>query len=604
MGGRLVTAEATPHSRSLVDAAGEFDAEESMRRARFIEQCAWATALCGLVAACVYGRWGSWWSVVPPLALVPTSLGVGAWVRRRGEGERVVHAFCLTAVVAIVVTPSLAGIESPVYLPLTMVPLGASLMGGAGAGRFWTGLLSGGLLVAAVALPYDGEERALAWLTLVATVTVGYGATLAERARTRALTSLHAAQAEARRQVEARLEAARELGRARAVFETAFRHAPALLILARLSDGRLLGVNDAFERTLGWRRDEVLGRSLGALRIWTSEDRHGVMRKVDADGRIDAMEITFRTRAGTPVTFLASAEVLERDGEGSFLAQLVDVTERKRSEKEALRYRRALEARLAERGEQLQRSQAELKRADRLAAAGTLASGIAHQINNPIGAIVAAAQFALGMREEAGREAIREDALETIVDEAQRCGKIVKNLLKFARNEPTAKWRNDLNAVARSALESVRGDVERRGGALEADYASRPLPVYASSIDLQQVVVNLVRNAVESEPGGVCVRVRLFERAETAVLEVSDDGAGFSPEARDRAFDPFFTTRVHDGGTGLGLSLVHGIVSDHDGRVEILDNAPRGARVRLTLPLMGPEPGTIHVDSAGALDTA
>ncbi len=298
------------------------------------------------------------------------------------------------------------------------------------------------------------------------------------------------------------------------------------------------------------------------------------------------VELSFCTRSGDHVWLLASAEILEIDGRGYLLAQGVDISERKRAEKELALYRDQLEARFEERGEQLRASLEELRRQERLSSVGTLASGIAHQINNPIGGIVAAAQFALGARGGSDRDAIREEALARIVEEAQRCGRIVKNILKFARNEQTAKWRNDLGPIVRGAVESARSYVEQRGGQLHVSLEAQPIPVHASPIDLEQVVVNLVRNAAESRTAGVNVRVCTRIQGDRGLLEVSDDGIGFPERDRERLFDPFRTSRISEGGSGLGLSVVHTIVKDHAGRIDLDDAEPHGATVRVALPLL------------------
>ncbi|MBK7949043.1 MAG: HAMP domain-containing histidine kinase [Deltaproteobacteria bacterium] len=248
-------------------------------------------------------------------------------------------------------------------------------------------------------------------------------------------------------------------------------------------------------------------------------------------------------------------------------------------------YRAELELRLVERSEQLRASLVRLEEQQRLVAVGTLAAGIAHQINNPIGAIAAAAQYALIAGEDDDAAAIREEALSTVVDEARRCGRIVRSVLQFARDEPTPKWVESLNPVVVRACEQTRDYVEERGGRLELRLADEPLAVRMSPIDLEQVVVNLIRNGAESRKDGANVEVATVGVDDEAWLLVVDDGDGIDPTLRTRVLEPFFTTRLAEGGSGLGLSVVHGIVQSHGGALE-LDGLPAGGtRICVRLPL-------------------
>lgn len=248
-------------------------------------------------------------------------------------------------------------------------------------------------------------------------------------------------------------------------------------------------------------------------------------------------------------------------------------------------YQAVLEARLEERNEQLRASLVRLEEQQRLVAVGTLAAGIAHQINNPIGAIVAAAQYAQVARDDADAAAIRDDALARVIDEARRCGRIVKSILQFARHEPTPKWIEDLNPTVMRAARITREYAESRGGSLALKISDEPLPVCMSPIDLEQAFVNLIRNAVESRATGVSIEVETLRTSQTACVYVCDDGPGIDPAIRARVVEPFFTTRLAEGGSGLGLSVVHGIVSDHGGRLEIEPRGPQGTRARIELPI-------------------
>ena len=235
------------------------------------------------------------------------------------------------------------------------------------------------------------------------------------------------------------------------------------------------------------------------------------------------------------------------------------------------RFQSELEALVEERTRALEASHRELRRAERLASIGTLAAGVAHEINNPVGAIVISAEYALGSGDGSDREAIWRSALEENRAQAQRCARIVKALLRFASGSTAEKSRQDLNAMVRSALSAMRGglgrdDFER----IETELAPDLIEVVADPLGIEQVVVNLVRNALEasSESAGV-VRVATGCDGEGPCLCVEDDGPGISDGDLPRIFDPFFSTRDRAGGTGLGLSIVHGIVAEHGGSIDV-----------------------------------
>ncbi|MAG30655.1 MAG: hypothetical protein CL908_07175, partial [Deltaproteobacteria bacterium] len=162
-------------------------------------------------------------------------------------------------------------------------------------------------------------------------------------------------------------------------------------------------------------------------------------------------------------------------------------------------------------------------------------------------------------------------------------------VLQFARQEPTAKWVDDLNPTIRRATGLVRQYVHDRGGALELTLSDERLPLLMSPIGLEQVVINLVRNAAESDEGGVNVVVRTESDGGQAVLSVADDGRGIPADQRGRVLDPFYTTRLHEGGTGLGLSVVHGVVTDHGGVLSVDRVVGGGTRFEIRLPLQDDE---------------
>lgn len=236
-------------------------------------------------------------------------------------------------------------------------------------------------------------------------------------------------------------------------------------------------------------------------------------------------------------------------------------------------------------------SEAQLRASERLASVGTLAAGIAHEINNPIGSILAAAQFAQVARGDGDDTETAETldtALDDIVREARRCGGIVRSVLQFARNERTEKWDYTLDDLLRRAVRLTASESERCDATVDLDLPAEPVWVHVNPIQIEQAIVNLVRNAIEA--GGHDIRVRLEPQPAEALarVEVIDDGPGLPDDERARILEPFYTTRRQEGGTGLGLSVVHGIAAEHAGHLQIDTSEAGGLTIRLDLPMIPP----------------
>jgi polar amino acid transport system substrate-binding protein len=259
---------------------------------------------------------------------------------------------------------------------------------------------------------------------------------------------------------------------------------------------------------------------------------------------------------------------------------MTDITESKRSAEELARHRDRLGELVAERTSELERTHERLRQAERLAAVGTFAAGIAHEINNPVGAILVAAQFAQERVDDAD---VVGTALDHIVAEARRSRRIVRGVLEFAGGDSGSRKPCDLNQILRSAREQALPDATERGATLELDLAHALPPVAASEPALDQVLANLVANALEA--GARRVRLRSEASAGEVLLEVRDDGRGIPPEHLAHVLDPFFTTRLESGGTGLGLSLAWGIVRGHGGDLELASEPGRGTTVTVRLPV-------------------
>jgi len=252
------------------------------------------------------------------------------------------------------------------------------------------------------------------------------------------------------------------------------------------------------------------------------------------------------------------------------------------------RHQNDLQALVEERTRELLGSRERLRESDRLAAVGTLTAGIAHQINNPIGAILVGAEFALASEDEDDVDAIRRNVLTSNLEEAQRCASIVQNMLRFTRNEPTEKWIEDLNQVVQRAKRATTAYARDRSGEVVLNLSETSLPVLMSPIEIEQVLVNVIRNGIESMEDDVRVEIRTWKEGAWASIALLDRGRGIDAQQIGRVFDPFYSSRVREGGTGLGLSVAQGIVIDHGGKIHVDSEKGAGTTVSIRLPLSAP----------------
>jgi signal transduction histidine kinase len=249
--------------------------------------------------------------------------------------------------------------------------------------------------------------------------------------------------------------------------------------------------------------------------------------------------------------------------------------------------------------EQLQRAYEELRQKsemliqnEKMSAIGVLAAGVAHELNNPLTAVVGFAQM-IAEKLKANRPANWSDteyeraqqALENLVQGAHRARDIVGSLLRFARaTKPDARTLVDINHTLRDAFVFTEHLLLRHGIMLEKRLAPELPPVWGNSARLQHVFTNLIINAQQATPSGGTVRV-LTERAEQPKgvwVHVEDTGEGIPPEALERIFEPFYTRKEH--GTGLGLSIAKQIIEEHGGEIRVASELGKGARFSVFLP--------------------
>jgi PAS domain S-box-containing protein len=257
-----------------------------------------------------------------------------------------------------------------------------------------------------------------------------------------------------------------------------------------------------------------------------------------------------------------------------YVGAIIDITERKRAEREH---------------ERLRQLEADLAHMNRLTTMGELTASIAHEINQPLTAIVAQSAAALRFldRDNPDLDEAR-DSLSSIMEGGMRAGEVIRGLRALAGKSGPQLTRLDLDDVIRQVLALARGELLRHDVVLRTDLAVDDRPVTGDRVQLQQVLLNLIMNGVEAMRGVTERRRELtvsstFAEQTSVLVSVKDTGPGIVPALAERMFQPFFTTKSD--GLGMGLAICRSIVEAHGGRLWVSPRAPHGADVRFTVPL-------------------
>ncbi|HYE66187.1 MAG TPA: ATP-binding protein [Pyrinomonadaceae bacterium] len=234
--------------------------------------------------------------------------------------------------------------------------------------------------------------------------------------------------------------------------------------------------------------------------------------------------------------------------------------------------------------ERLRELNEQLIRTEKLAAAGTLAAGVAHEVNNPLASISSLIQI---LQTRAGTDAETREMLRLISKQIARITQVLREMMEFARVRPPERAPLDINRIIEASIRLASFDKAFQRLRLIKTVDAKVPQVLADADQLQQVFLNLLLNARDAMPEGGDLHVRTSYQpgAEEMIIEVRDSGSGIAPEHRAHIFDPFFTTKPAGTGTGLGLAVCYGIITAHGGSIEIGPNNGRGTCVRVTLPV-------------------
>ncbi|MBL8492535.1 MAG: PAS domain S-box protein [Rhodocyclaceae bacterium] len=426
------------------------------------------------------------------------------------------------------------------------------------------------------------------------------------------------------RDITERLRAEDALRLSEEKFSRIFHYSPDYIVLTRLADGRIFDVNEGFEETSGWTREEALGRTSLEMNLWvTPEERDYFVDVMRREGRIRNMEARYRRKDGEIGTGLLSASSIVVSGEQCLVTIVRDITDRKRAEAALQALAEDLEQRVARRTEDLSRSnrqlsetletlrhaQDELVRSEKLASLGTLVAGVAHELNTPLGNSLMVATTLAEKHADFGRLAdsgqLRRSVLATYVgqaDEALRmlirnlhqASELIGHFKRLAVDQTSTQRRAfDLREIVDDVLLSVGPQFRKTSHRVE-NLVPAALAFDSYPGPLGQILTNLLSNALLHGFEGLKSRsVTVGARStdnDRVVISVADDGRGIPADIQGRIFDPFFTTRMGRGGSGLGLHIVYTLVTRVlGGRIAFESQAGKGTTFHITLPQTAPE---------------
>lgn len=418
----------------------------------------------------------------------------------------------------------------------------------------------------------------------------------------------------------------------RARFDTLFALTPVPVSIVRLSDGAHLDVNAAWERASGWSRDEIFGRTTLDINGWVSEtERTEYLAALKQDRRIENRPVRFRLRNGEIRHFLSQARIIDHQQTACIFSAYTDLTEQLQSEARLLELNASLEQRVSERTAELEQANAslesslttlrqtrnELAHLETMASLGSMVAGISHELNTPLGNALTLGS-SLHDQVQAFRRRMHEgpltrSALDEFLDDLDQGGGLLTRSLERAAELVTSfkqvavdqsserRRRFMLDELVNDVLNTLRPSLRHRPVELKV-LLDKGITMDSYPGPLGQVVVNLVQNAVihglaDTPQGSVRIEALLAEGE--IELRVADNGCGISAEHLPRIFDPFFTTRLGSGGSGLGLSIVHRIVTTVlGGSIRVSSQPGEGTGFRIRLPLTAPDAASPAAEDA------
>lgn len=241
--------------------------------------------------------------------------------------------------------------------------------------------------------------------------------------------------------------------------------------------------------------------------------------------------------------------------------------------------------------DRLQETQERLSKSAKLAAIGTLAAGVAHEINNPLASVASCAEGLMGrinnieFKSNDDKE-VFPDYLKTIYDETYRCKSITSKLMDFSRQHEPVFKKVDINCLITDVVKLIERQTSQEKLRFVLDLCNRPLTIYGDTNQLKQVLINIIINAQDAIKDGEGIKISTKEINNCVQISLEDKGTGIASEHLDKIFEPFFTTKAPGKGIGLGLSICYGIIEEHKGKISVSSNGiGKGTTFNISLPI-------------------
>jgi PAS domain S-box-containing protein len=367
-------------------------------------------------------------------------------------------------------------------------------------------------------------------------------------------------------------------------FAQAIAQATLVGVMVLDTDYRIVWVNEAAARTAGLTREEAIGRycfqiSHQQISPCAAPRARCPMRETLATGHsAHALHEHLTAEGQTAYCDISTFPLFNRDG------QVVEVVEFIRD------ITVDIDEKLEQRTRALKDNLARAIQEDKLIALGKMVASVSHEINNPIGSIINFSMLILELLRKGtpgpNQVAKFEKYLELTLREAQRCGKIVGNLLSFARQQPVEPKVIDLCDIVNRVIQLIRHKLELSNVELDWKSEMPTLQVWGDSNQIQQCFVNLIFNAMEAMPEGgrLIIRGGCETNSDRVWISISDSGVGIAPQDLPHIYEPFFTTKSEGCGVGLGLSMVYGIIREHKGEISVQSQEGKGTEFYISLP--------------------